>query len=96
METQSHLEPSEGWGKDYISPEEWSRLQTLLELVRREHHETQLSPERREQIRDRVLERVEQLEARRRHRVLLVAASTALLAGLLLTLVHRALWPDRA
>jgi hypothetical protein len=87
METGRHPEPGEGWGE---GGEDWTRLQTLLELVRREHR-TELSPERREQIRARVLERLERHEAqRRRRRAIVAAASTVLLAGLWLTLVIRA------
>jgi len=86
METGKHLEPGEGWGE---GGEDWARLQTLLELVRREQ-QTELSPERREQIRTRVLERLERHEARRRRRRAIVrVASTVLLAGLVLTLVIR-------
>ena len=88
METGKHLEPDEGWGER--GGEEWARLQSLLELVRREQ-ETELSPERREQIRARVLERLERHEAqRRRRRAIVRVASTVLLAGLVLTLVIRA------
>jgi hypothetical protein len=77
----NHLEAAEGWG---APPEDWSRLQGLLELVRREHR-TELSPERRAEIRARVLERLEKAEAgRRRRRVLAAAASIALLAVLAL------------
>jgi len=62
----------------------------LLELVRREHL-TELSPERRDQIRARVLERLERYEVqRRRRRAILAAASAVALAGLALTLVIRA------
>jgi hypothetical protein len=87
MET-GHLEPGEGWGESGVGGEEWARLQSLLELVRRENHRTELSPERRERIRARVMERVERNERRRRRaRAILVGASTMLFAGLVLTLV---------
>jgi len=87
METRNHLEPDEGWGE---GGEDWTRLQSLLELVRREHL-TELSPERRDEIRERVLQRLEMAEAqRRRRRRAFVAASTVLLAGLILTLAIRA------
>jgi hypothetical protein len=87
METGSHLEPDEGWGE---RGGDSAMLQSLLELVRREQR-TELSPERREQIRERLMERLERNEAqRRRWRVLVTVASTALLAGLMLTLVIRA------
>ena len=87
METGNHLEPDEGWGE---RGEDWSRLQSLLELVRREHG-TELSPERRAEIRERVLDRLEKHEIQRRRRRRFVAvASTVFLAGLMLTLVIRA------
>ena len=88
METGNHLEPGEGWGE---GGEDWARLQSLLELVRREQR-TELSPERREQIRERLMERLErnEVQRRRRRRALVAAASTVLLAGLVLTLVIRA------
>jgi hypothetical protein len=94
METGNHLAPAEGWGKDYVSGEEWARLQNLLDLVRREHLRTEMSPERREQIRERVLERFEQAEARRhRVRTLVARTSLVLLAGMMLTvlIIRRAL-----
>ena len=55
METGKHPEPGAGWGE---GGEDLARLQRLLELVRREQ-QTELTPERREQIRARVLERLE-------------------------------------
>ena len=86
METGKHSDPGAGWGE---GGEDLARLQRLLELVRREQ-QTELTPERREQIRARVLERLERyLVQRRRRRALLAAASTVLLAGLVLTLVIR-------
>jgi hypothetical protein len=89
METGTHLEPGEGWGTG--GGEEWTRLQSLLELVRQEQQRTELSPERRDQLRERVLERVERYEVRRRRwRAVVVAASAALMAGLVLTIVIRA------
>lgn len=88
METGNQLEPSEGWGEG--GGEDWARLQGLLELVRREH-QAELSPERRAEIRERVLQRLEKLEVQRRKRRALVrAASAVLAAGLVLTLVMRA------
>jgi hypothetical protein len=87
METRNHVEPGDGWGE---RGEDFARLQSLLELVRREQ-QTELSPERREQIRARVLERLERHEAqRRRRRAIVRVASTVLLAGLVLTLAIRA------
>jgi hypothetical protein len=86
METGRHPEPSEGRGE---RAGEWAGLQSLLELARRAHL-TELSPERREQIRERVLERLERNEVRRRRqRTLVAGASALLLAGVLLTLVVR-------
>jgi hypothetical protein len=70
---------------------EWAALRGLLEFVRSTERE-ELSPEVRERIRERVLERLKRDDARRRTaRALLTGASTVLLAGLLLTLVGRAL-----
>jgi hypothetical protein len=87
METRNHVEPGEGWGE---GGEDWTRLERLLELVRREQ-QTELSPERRERIRARVLEGWERYEARRRRRRAIArVASTLLLAGLVLTLALRA------
>jgi len=63
--------------------------------VRREQQQTELSPERRAEIRDRVLERVARYEVRRRRwRAFVKAAGAALVAGVVITLVarhHRAL-----
>jgi len=88
METGSQHGQDEGWG---IQGEEWTRLHSLLELVKREHRMEELSPERREQIRERVLERLDQIEARRhRVRVIMTGASGLLLAGLVLAVVIRA------
>ena len=91
MQTGNDLEPTEGWREIGVTPEEWARLQRLLEIVRQEHLRTELSPERRDQIRDRVLARFEQLEARRRRwRIFLAAAGVALLAGAVATAALRA------
>ena len=87
MDTGKHVKPGEGWGE---GGEDLARLQTLLDLVRREQ-QTELSPERRERIRARVLDGWERYEARRRRRRAIVAvASTVLMAGLVLALVIRA------
>jgi len=89
METGNHLESGEGWGEG--GGEEWTRLQSLLELVRREHKRTELSQERRDQLRERVLQRIERTEVRRRRvRAIVRAASAMLLAGVVLTLIVRA------
>lgn len=91
MEMGNHMEPSEGWREVGVGREEWGRLQNLLELVRREHQRTELSPERREQLRERLLARLERIELRRRRaRAIFAGASAVLLAGLVLTLVVRA------
>lgn len=92
METGNHLESGEGWGGERgMGREEWTRLQGLLDLVRREHQRTELDPERRERIRARVLERWERHEARRRRwRRFLALASALLLARLAVKLVARA------
>ena len=91
METGNHLEAAEGWREAGVTSEEWTRLQRLLELVRREHQRTELSPERRDQIRERVLARVERMVRRRRRaRAIAAGASAVLLAGLVLALVVRA------
>jgi hypothetical protein len=91
METGHHHEPTEGWRDAGVPREEWERLEHLLELVRREHLRTELSPERREQIRVRVMERLEATERRRRRwRMVAVGAGAALVAGLVLTVVVQA------
>ncbi len=77
---------------------EWARVARLIALAR-SAYEVELTPERREQFRQRLLEKVDQVERereRRRNRrrvaarVLLAGASTMLLAGLLLKLVRAA------
>jgi hypothetical protein len=87
METGEYMQPGEGWGD---RSEEWARLQSLLDLARQAHL-TELTPERREQIRERVLDRIERNELRRRRvRAFVAAASAALLACLALRFVFRA------
>ena len=89
METGSHLEPGDGWGT--AGGEELARLRRLLELVREENQRVELSAERKEQIRERLLERLHRNEIRRqRQRWLGAAASAVLLAGVAVTLVIRA------
>lgn len=87
MDTGHHMEPTgEEWGERL---EEWGRLQALLDLARQAHR-TELSPERRAEIRERVLERIEKNERRRRRvRAFLTVASALTLAGVLLTLALR-------
>jgi hypothetical protein len=91
MQTGHHHEPTEAWREIGVTAEEWTRLEHLLEIVRQEHKRTELSPERREQIRERVMARLERNERRRwRWRVFAVGAGGALLAGVALALVSRA------
>ena len=86
-----HHEPTEGWRDAGVTIEVWERLEHLLALVREEHLRTELSAERREQIRERVMARLEKNERRRRRwRMLAVGAGAALLAGLAVKLVSRA------
>ncbi len=89
MQTGTHLDPREGWGEG--SEVAWARLQSLLDLVRQEHQRTELSPERREQIREHVMERVARNEVRRRRRrAFLAAASVVFVAAVVVRLVLRA------
>ena len=87
VETGTRLEPSA----------EWVRVQRLIALAR-SAYEVEFTPERREQIRQRLLAKLDQVERereRRRHRrrvaarVLVAGASAMLLAGLVLKLVQR-------
>ena len=86
METGTRLERSG----------EWARVEWLLALARIAY-DAEFTPERREKIRQQVLEKLDQAErqrVRRRSRlrtagrVLLAGASTMLLAGLLVKLVR--------
>jgi ferric-dicitrate binding protein FerR (iron transport regulator) len=91
MQTGHHHEPTEGWREVGVTPEEWERLEHLLALVREEHLRTELSAERREQIRERVMARLEKNERRRRRwRMFAFGAGGALLAGVALRFVSRA------
>jgi len=61
------------------------------ELVRQEQQRTELSPERRDQIRERVLERVERYEVRRRRwREFMLGVSAVLVTSVAVALVIRA------
>jgi ABC-type protease/lipase transport system fused ATPase/permease subunit len=78
---QHHHEPTKGWREAGVSREEWTRLESLLELVRQEHKRMELSPERREWIRERVMERFERNERRRRRwRAVAIGAGALLVA----------------
>jgi hypothetical protein len=75
---------------------EWARVERLIALAR-SAYEVELTPERREQMRQRLLEKLDQAERereRRRNRrrvaarVLLAGASTIVLAGLVLKLAR--------
>ena len=76
---------------------DWSRVERLLELARSAHR-AELSPERRERIRARLLERLEQNRRRRRlARAFAAGASMVLLAGLLVRLFNGGLpWLERS
>ena len=82
METGRHVEPGTDWGPERA----W--MERLIALARSAHQE-ELSPERRAQLRDRLLARLERIEVRRRRvRVVVAVASAVALAGLLLRLVR--------
>jgi hypothetical protein len=87
METGNRLEPGEGWG---ARGAEWERIQRLLELARSAARE-ELSQERREQLRERLLARLERDEIRRRRaRFILGGAAVVVLAmGLSMLVRHR-------
>jgi hypothetical protein len=88
---QHHPEPTEGWREVGVTADEWQGLHNLLELVRAEHKRNELTPERRDQIRDRLFQRLDKLERRRRRvRVFLTGASALLLAALTVKLVAHA------
>jgi hypothetical protein len=85
MESANHLERDEGWG---VAGAEWERIERLLALARTAPEEP-LSPERRQQILDRVLERCAKIEIRRRRsRFFLVGAAVLLLGRLVTTFVR--------
>ena len=77
METGTSLE----WGED------WARIEKLIALARNAHR-TELTRDRKDRIRDQVLDRLERSRDRRRTvRAFAAGASTMLLAVLLLKLV---------
>ena len=66
---------------------EWASVERLIALARSAHR-TELSPARREQIREQLIERWERERSRRQMaRAFLAGASAMLLAGLLVKLV---------
>ena len=86
MQTGTRLERSE----------DWARVERLIALAR-SAYEVELTPERRTQIRQRLLDKLDQMERereRRRNRrrtaarLLLAGVSTMFLAGLVLKLVR--------
>jgi hypothetical protein len=85
METGNHLEPGEAWG---VRGAEWERIQRLLELARSAARE-ELSPERREQLRERLLARLERDEIRRRRARLILAGAAVVLLGTGLSMLVR-------
>jgi hypothetical protein len=92
VETATHLERGEAWG---VSGEEWVRIERLLELARAAHRDV-LPPAQREQIRERLLERLERNLARRRRVRSLFAGAFALSLGALLWTFVRARLVARA
>jgi hypothetical protein len=76
--------------------EEWAKLERLIALARSAHR-TELSPARRERIREGLLEKLERNRRRRRMaRLFAAGASTVLLAGLLLKVVTGLPWIGRS
>ena len=86
METGEHLEQAEAWGADGA---EWARIERLLELARSAPRE-ELSPERREHIRERLLERLERNRIRQRRARFFLTGAAVLLVGALVTRLVRA------
>ena len=77
MDTGTSLEGGEGW----------ERVDRLLALARSAHR-TELSPERRERIREQLLDKLARIRERRlMARAFVAGASTMVLAALLLKLV---------
>jgi len=87
VETGTSLEGGEGW----------ERIERLLALARSAHR-TELSPERREQIREALLDKLARMRERRlMARAFVAGASTMVLVALLLKLVSGALpWGGRS
>ena len=84
METENSQERGAQWKRGA----DWARIERLLELARSAPPE-ELSPERRERIREGLLVRLARNRIRqRRARAFVTGASTVLLAGFLLMLVR--------
>jgi hypothetical protein len=84
MDTGNRVEPDEEWGKG----PDWAGMERLIALARSAHR-AELSPERRAEIVERMLERLERNEIRRqRVRIFVAVASALSLVGLLLRLVR--------
>jgi hypothetical protein len=78
------------------SSQDWSKVETLIALARSAHR-AELSPERRERIREALLDKLERNRQRRRMaRAFAAGASTVLLAGLLLKIVSGLPWVSRS
>ena len=85
MEMEKHPDRQREWG---ATGAEWARIERLLELARSAPRD-ELSPERRQQILERVLARVEKNDRRRRRaRFFLAAAAVVLLGGFVSTVVR--------
>ena len=86
METGTSLEGGEGW----------ERVERLLALARSAHR-TELSPERRERIREQLLDKLARIRERRlMARAFVAGASTMVMAALLLKLISGTLpWAGR-
>jgi hypothetical protein len=87
VESRTRVEQGdEGWGQPGA---EWARIERLLALARSAARD-ELSQEQRERIRERVLERWDSIQARRKKvRAISVGASIVALAGVLLFVVSR-------
>jgi hypothetical protein len=85
MEMEKHPDRQDEWG---ATGAEWPQIQRLLELARSAPRD-ELSPERRQQILEGVLARVEKNEIRRRRaRFFLAAAAVVLVGGFVSALVR--------
>jgi hypothetical protein len=84
-------------GTSFEGGEGWERVERLLALARSAHR-TELSPERRERIREELLDKLARIRERRlMARAFVAGASTMVLAALLLKLVGGTLpWVGRS